>query len=72
MPRILCTAALAIVLSVPSFAQEQPPLTNPMRYTWIVSSCAPPERPAGTVVYASGADLESANPLVTVPLGVAE
>ncbi|HET6680065.1 MAG TPA: peptide ABC transporter substrate-binding protein [Gemmatimonadaceae bacterium] len=29
-------------------------------------ACAPPDRPAGTVVYASGADLESANPLVTI------
>ena len=30
-------------------------------------ACAPAEaRPAGTVVYASGADLESANPLVTI------
>jgi peptide/nickel transport system substrate-binding protein len=31
-----------------------------------LGACAAPERPAGTVVYASGADLESANPLVTV------
>jgi peptide/nickel transport system substrate-binding protein len=31
-----------------------------------MAACAAPERPAGTVVYASGADLESANPLVTV------
>jgi peptide/nickel transport system substrate-binding protein len=29
-------------------------------------ACAPPTRDAGTVVVASGADLESANPLVTV------
>jgi peptide/nickel transport system substrate-binding protein len=28
--------------------------------------CAPAERPEGTVVYASGSDLESANPLVTI------
>src|SRR3569832_2508485 len=32
----------------------------------IATSCAPPPRPADTVVVASGADLESANPLVTV------
>ncbi|MFL5581045.1 MAG: ABC transporter substrate-binding protein [Gemmatimonadaceae bacterium] len=32
----------------------------------LVAACAPPERPARTVVIASGADLESANPLVTV------
>ena len=32
----------------------------------LVLACAPPPRAAGTVVYASGADLESANPLVTV------
>ena len=31
-----------------------------------VPGCAAPPRPAGTVVYASGADLESANPLVTI------
>lgn len=31
-----------------------------------LTACAPPERPARTVVVASGADLESANPLVTV------
>jgi peptide/nickel transport system substrate-binding protein len=30
------------------------------------TACAPPARDPGTVVYASGADLESANPLVTV------
>jgi peptide/nickel transport system substrate-binding protein len=29
-------------------------------------ACAPAERPANTVVFASGADLESANPLVTI------
>ncbi|MFL5578128.1 MAG: peptide ABC transporter substrate-binding protein [Gemmatimonadaceae bacterium] len=29
-------------------------------------SCAPPDRPPDTVVYASGSDLEAANPLVTV------
>jgi peptide/nickel transport system substrate-binding protein len=32
----------------------------------MVAACAAPEHPAGTVVLASGADLESANPLVTV------
>ena len=32
----------------------------------LLVGCAPPERPAGTVVYASGSDLESANPLVTI------
>ncbi|AHG91174.1 ABC-type transporter, periplasmic subunit [Gemmatirosa kalamazoonensis] len=32
----------------------------------VLASCAPPPRPADTVVIASGADLESANPLVTV------
>ncbi|MFN2398905.1 MAG: peptide ABC transporter substrate-binding protein [Gemmatimonadaceae bacterium] len=32
----------------------------------ITLACAAPERPAGTAVIASGADLESANPLVTV------
>lgn len=31
-----------------------------------VAGCAPPSPERGTVVYASGADLESANPLVTV------
>ena len=31
-----------------------------------LAGCAPPARDAGTVVYASGADLESANPLATV------
>jgi peptide/nickel transport system substrate-binding protein len=31
-----------------------------------LASCAAPERSTDTVVYASGADLESANPLVTV------
>ena len=30
-----------------------------------VAACAAPERPVDTVVYASGADLESGNPLVT-------
>ncbi len=30
------------------------------------SACGPPARPPGVVVFASGADLESANPLVTV------
>jgi peptide/nickel transport system substrate-binding protein len=30
-----------------------------------VLACAPPDRPLDTVVYASGADLESGNPLVT-------
>ena len=33
---------------------------------FILSACAAPERPAETAVIASGADLESANPLVTV------
>src|SRR5690606_32594153 len=32
----------------------------------LLASCAPPPENRGTVVYASGADLESANPLVTV------
>ena len=32
----------------------------------IALACSPPSRSDGTVVYASGADLESANPLVTV------
>ncbi len=32
----------------------------------LVAACGPPPRPPGVVVYASGADLESANPLVTV------
>ena len=32
----------------------------------VAGACTPPPKPAGTVVYASGADLESANPLVTV------
>jgi peptide/nickel transport system substrate-binding protein len=31
-----------------------------------VASCVAPQRPADTVVYASGTDLESGNPLVTV------
>ena len=31
-----------------------------------LSACGPQAREPGTVVYASGADLESANPLVTV------
>ncbi|MEA3245444.1 MAG: ABC transporter substrate-binding protein [Gemmatimonadota bacterium] len=31
-----------------------------------LAACGPPPRPPGVVVYASGADLESANPLVTV------
>lgn len=30
------------------------------------AACGPPDRPADVVVFASGADLESANPLVTV------
>ncbi len=32
----------------------------------VTASCVPPERPEGTAVIASGADLESGNPLVTV------
>ena len=32
----------------------------------VVSGCGPVARPEGTVVYASGSDLESANPLLTV------
>ena len=32
----------------------------------LLAGCTPPAKPAGTVVYASGADLESANPLVTI------
>lgn len=32
----------------------------------VVAACGPPPRPPGVVVYASGADLESANPLVTI------
>ncbi|HKO15489.1 MAG TPA: peptide ABC transporter substrate-binding protein [Gemmatimonadaceae bacterium] len=31
-----------------------------------LAGCVAPERPAGTVVYASGTDLESGNPLVTI------
>lgn len=31
-----------------------------------LAGCAAPARPAGTVVFASGADLESANPLTTI------
>ena len=34
--------------------------------SFVAGGCAPAERPRNTVVYASGADLESANPLVTV------
>ena len=35
------------------------------------AGCARPERPAGTIVMASGTDLESGNPLVTIhPLSV--
>jgi peptide/nickel transport system substrate-binding protein len=34
--------------------------------TSATAACSPPDRPAATVVYASGADLESANALVTV------
>jgi peptide/nickel transport system substrate-binding protein len=34
--------------------------------TLVVTGCGPQAREPGTVVYASGADLESANPLVTV------
>jgi peptide/nickel transport system substrate-binding protein len=33
---------------------------------WATGACVAPSRDADTVVYASGADLESANPLVTV------
>ncbi|CAA9306758.1 MAG: ABC transporter, substrate-binding protein (cluster 5, nickel/peptides/opines), partial [uncultured Gemmatimonadaceae bacterium] len=36
------------------------------RLAALLVACAPPARPAGTVVFASGTDLESANPLVTV------
>jgi peptide/nickel transport system substrate-binding protein len=32
----------------------------------IVASCGAPPRPAGVLVYASGSDLESGNPLVTI------
>ena len=32
----------------------------------LAAACGPPPRPAGVVVFASGADLESANPLVTI------
>lgn len=32
----------------------------------LLLACVAPQRPAGTVIYASGADLESGNPLVTV------
>lgn len=32
----------------------------------VLAACGPSPRPAGVVVYASGADLESANPLVTI------
>jgi peptide/nickel transport system substrate-binding protein len=35
-------------------------------FSCVVAACSPAERPANTVVYASGADLESANPLVTI------
>lgn len=53
MNRILCTAALAIVLSVPLLAQE-PPLTNPIRYTWIVTSCETWNCAAAALVMANG------------------
>jgi peptide/nickel transport system substrate-binding protein len=33
---------------------------------WMAAACAPPERRPDTVVIASGADLESANPLITL------
>jgi peptide/nickel transport system substrate-binding protein len=32
----------------------------------VIAACVAPRRPADTVVYASGTDLESANPLVTI------
>ena len=53
MYRSLCTAALAIVLSVPLPAQE-PPVTNPIRYTWIVTSCATWNCAAAALVMADG------------------
>lgn len=53
MHRILCTAALAIILSAPLSAQE-PPVTNPIRYTWIVTSCATWNCAAAALVMADG------------------
>ncbi len=58
MHRTLCTAALALVigsfLSVPLLAQQEPPLTNPIRYTWIVTSCATWNCAAAALVMADG------------------
>ena len=53
MHRILCTAALAIILSAPLSAQE-PPVTNPIHYTWIVTSCATWNCAAAALVMADG------------------
>jgi peptide/nickel transport system substrate-binding protein len=43
-----------------------PPLVVVALAELALAACAAPPRPAGTVVYASGTDLESANPLVTI------
>lgn len=45
--------------------------STPVRVRWLaamfaLSSCAPPRERADTVVYATGADLEGANPITTV------
>jgi hypothetical protein len=52
MNRILCTAALAMFLSVPLLAQE--PIVKPIRYTWIVTSCTTWNCAAAALVMADG------------------
>jgi hypothetical protein len=53
MHRILRTLSLAIVVSAPILAQETP-ITNPIRYTWIVTSCATWNCAAAALVMADG------------------
>lgn len=43
-----------------------PPAALAISAAALAAACGPPARPAGVVVFASGADLESANPLVTI------
>lgn len=56
MFRTLCTAALALALAmaltVPAAADE--PHTNPIRYTWIVTSCTTWNCAAAALVMAGG------------------
>ena len=52
MFRMLCTAAVAIALTLPAAADE--PHTNPIRYTWIVTSCTTWNCATAALVMAGG------------------